>query len=128
MIVRRFSTRSGVWLFPAALAGMALLSVLVRARMATRWLPSQVLSATGLDQVWVFDGKYLVILGALLLLWGLPFASLLRDAGWRATLSSLPFQFAALTAFAILVFPGSVLIPGYKHSLAYIGDRMSLPL
>jgi hypothetical protein len=96
--------------------------------MRTLWLPTQVLSAIGFDQVWVFDAKYLLIAFAMLAIWGLPVIGLLRKEGWREVMPGAPFQFCALTALACLVFPTSVLIPGYKHSLAYIADRMSLPL
>ena len=125
---RRLSPRQRVYLMAAALIAMILLSAVVRARITTRWFPTQFISATGLDQVWVFDDKYLLIAAALLLVWGMPIAGLMRQWGKRGLLSSVPFQFCVLTAFAALVFPTSVLIPGYKHSLAYIADRMSLPL
>jgi hypothetical protein len=108
--------------------GMVLLSAVIRARMRTAWFPTQVLSATGLDAVWVFDAKYLLVMAGLLLLWGVPIAASIRESGPRKFLRSIPFHCCALTSFAALVFPNSVLIPGYKHSLAYIGDRMALPL
>ena len=33
-----------------------------------------------------------------------------------------------LTAAAMVVIPNSILIPGYNHQLAYVAERMSLPL
>jgi hypothetical protein len=115
-------------LLVSTILAMILLSALVHARMPTRWFRSQILSATGLDAVSVFDTKYHLVVAGLLLWWGLPIAASLRESGPRKFLSSMPFQFCALTAFATLVFPNSVMIPGYKHYLAYIADRMSLPL
>ncbi|HTS26323.1 MAG TPA: hypothetical protein VMH81_10655 [Bryobacteraceae bacterium] len=125
---RRMPDRFRAFLLPVALLAMALLSVAVRARFTTLWLRTQVVSATGLDQVWVYDGKYLAVSLALLCVWGLLFAGLIRESGWKNLVLGIPFQFCMLTAFAVLVFPTSVLIPGYKHTLAYIADRMSLPL
>jgi hypothetical protein len=40
----------------------------------------------------------------------------------------MPLQFCLLTAFGILVLPTLVLLPGYKHALAFIAERMSLAL
>ncbi len=125
---RRLEPRMRPYLPLAAFAAMLLLSAVVRARMTTRWFPTQILSATGLDQVWVFDFKYLVISAAMVLVWGLPSIALVRESGWKSVVFGVPFQFCVLTAFAAWVFPSSVLIPGYKHSLAYIADRMALPL
>ena len=116
------------WLLILTFATAILLSAIIRARMPARWLQMQVLSATGLDAVWVFDRKYLLIMAGLLMLWGLPIAAFIRESGPRKFLRSIPFHICALTSFAILVFPNSVLIPGYNHSLAYIGNRMSLAL
>jgi hypothetical protein len=100
----------------------------LHARIRTQWFPTQVLSATGLDQVWVFDGKYLLVLFGLLILWGLAFVALLRQSRFVTMVASIPFHFCALTAFGLLVLPTEVLLPGYKHSLAFIADRMSLAL
>ena len=125
---RRLSLRARAWLLAAAFVAMILLSAAVRSRITTLWFPTQILSATGLDQVWVFDVKYLTLAAGMVLLWGLPFIGMARRSGLATVIFSVPFQFCALTAFATLVFPASVLIPGYKHSLAYISDRMSLPL
>src|SRR5690349_1278210 len=58
----------------------------------------------------------------------MPIAASICESGPRKFLRSVSFQVCALTSFATLVFPNSVLIPGYQHSLAYIGNRMSLPL
>jgi len=83
---------------------------------------------TGLDQVHVFDAKYWLVYAALLLVWGLLFARLMRQTGARTLFTSVPFQVCALTAAGILVLPNLLTIPGYKHALAFIAERMSLAL
>ena len=56
-------------------------------------------SATGLDQVWVFDSKYYLVLVGLLLVWGLLFLDLMRSRRPRAGgVGSIPFQFCVISA------------------------------
>jgi hypothetical protein len=112
----------------SASGGIILLAALIRIRMPARWLPTQFLSATGLDQVWVYDAKYLLIVFGYLLIVGIPIAASIRALGPRKLFSDVPFQLCALMVFAMLVLPDAVMLPGYNHFLAYIGARMSLPL
>jgi hypothetical protein len=127
-LARRIGQRARLCLLAAAMAALVLLRAVLNARITTRGFPTQFLAATGLDQVWVFDGKYLLIVLGLILVWGLAFVGLLRQSRPVAIAASIPFHLCLLTAFAILVLPAEVLIPGYRHSLAFIADRMSLAL
>jgi len=127
-VARRLKLRTRLFLLADAMAAVVLLRVALIALIRTQWFPSQVLTATGLDQVWVFDAKYILIMFELFLLWGFAFVALLRQSRLRAIAGSIPFHFCVLTAFAILVLPTEVLLPGYKHSLAFIADRMALAL
>jgi hypothetical protein len=127
-LARRLRPRARLFLLVDSMAALVLVRVSLIALIRTQWFPSQVLTATGLDQVWVFDAKYILIMLGLLLLWGFAFVTLLRRSRLRAIAASIPFHFCVLTGFAILVLPTEVLIPGYKHSLAFIAERMSLAL
>ena len=80
----------------------------------------------GADQVWLFDGKYYVVLIGLLVAWGLMFLELLHSSGARRIASSLPFQICILSAMGVLLLPTTILIPGLNHALVYIAERMSL--
>jgi hypothetical protein len=126
-LARPMTPRRRGYLMAAAVLAMILLHAAIRATMTTRWSP-QISLTTGLDQVWVFDGKYAVVGVGLLLVWGLRFTGLFRQAGVRNVFSGIPFQFCALTAAGIFILPSAVLIPGYRHSLVYIAERMSLAM
>ena len=73
----------------------------------------------GLDQVWIFDSKYYIVLMGLLLVWGTLFLGLLRGAGARAVVAGIPFQLCILSAAAVSILPGTVLIPGFYHALEF---------
>ena len=94
--------------------------------MFVRWSPIQIGLATGLDQVWVFDSKYYLVLMGLLAVWALMFLGLLRLSGPRAVIGSIPFQLCVLSAAVVLILPNTVLIPGFLNALSYIAERMSL--
>ncbi len=94
--------------------------------MNARWSPTQLARATGLDQVWVFDSKYYIVLVALLIVWGLLFLAQVRGFGARHVVAGVPFQLCILSAAAVSILPGTVLIPGFYHALGFIAERMSL--
>ena len=94
--------------------------------MYVRWSPVQITLSTGLDQVWVFDTKYYVVLMGLLVVWALMFLGLVRLWGPRQVVGSVPFQLCILSAAAVLILPDTVLIPGFINALGYIAERMSL--
>jgi hypothetical protein len=91
-----------------------------------RWSPAQLTMATGLDQVWVFDSKYFIVLVGLLIGWGLLFLGLIHGSGARQVVAGIPFQLCILGAAAVAILPGTVLIPGFYHALGFIAERMSL--
>lgn len=125
---RRLTPRARFYFLSAWIVAIILARIAVSSRMFTRWFPTQILTATGLDQVRVFDSKYDYILGGLALLWALALFGLPRNMDFRLALAGIPFHLCVLTAFGILVMPTLVLLPGYKHALAYIAERMSLAL
>jgi hypothetical protein len=43
-------------------------------------------------------------------------------------IASIPFHLCVVSAAAIFLLPGTVLVPGYLHALSYIAERMSLAM
>jgi len=124
---RRLSPAARVRLLLAVLGALAAMHLLVRARMFSVWSISQLSLVTGADQAWVFDAKYGFLSVAMLLIWAVLALEMARRLGWREMLSDTGFQLCALSAGAVALLPGAVLIPGYQHALVYIAERMSLP-
>jgi hypothetical protein len=116
-------TRRTVALAGAGIAAVFLLRIVLGSLWTTGWMPLQAFMVTGLDQVWVFDVKYLWIMIALLVV-----AVPLAWRVWRSRKGVVIFHVVLLTAVGIALLPGSVLLPGYKHVLAFIAERMSLAL
>jgi hypothetical protein len=123
---RRLEPRRRALLTAGFVGAMVAVHVLLRLLLVTRWSPSQLALSTGLDQVWVFDGKYYVVLAGLLLVWALMFLGLVRGSGAREVVGSVPFQLCVIGAAVVMILPESVLLPGFAHSLSYIAERMSL--
>jgi hypothetical protein len=125
-LARRISPRARVYVTAGSLLGMVALQIVVGHTMFSHWSAQQIKMATGADQVWVFDGKYYLILVGLVFLWGLLFLDLLKASGLQSVVSSLPFQFCLISAAAVSILPTTILLPGFHHSLVYIAERMSL--
>jgi hypothetical protein len=115
-------------LFGGTVLTIVLAGALIDFTMGSKWSPEQITMITGLDQVHVFDAKYWFVYAGMLLVWGLQFAFVLRQSGRRNVLTGIPFQVCAITAVGILILPNLLTIPGYKHALAFIAERMSLAL
>lgn len=111
----------------ASVGAMLLARVAMGFLMETHGGLGQLILITGADQLYVFDGKYRILCAALLALWVALLADLLRGGG-HGVLAEAPFHFCLLSAAAIVIFPSWVAIPGYKHALAFIAERLSLPL
>jgi hypothetical protein len=105
---------------------MALLHVVISQNMFSRWSFQQITLSTGADQVNVFDAKYSTVFVGLLLVWALLFLQLIKRAGAKQVLVSLPFQFFVLSAAGVFIIPTLVLLPGFQHALVFIAERMSL--
>jgi len=121
-VERRAGPKNRMKLLGAAIAAIVVLRLILGTAMLTIWSPGQIALITGLDQLFVFDNKYLPAVGGALLLWIL---LLRRLTGiWRGIL----VQVCLLTAAGIVILPTGVLVPGYGHGLAYVAERMSLAL
>jgi hypothetical protein len=125
-LARRMTPRKRAILMAVSLAAMVAARAVVTGMMSYIWLPQQMVEITGTDQLWVFDGKYLVPFLGLLLVSVLLFVRLLGKSGARNVVSGLPFQIGVLSAAGVFIVPTRLQIPGYNHALVYIAERMSL--
>ncbi len=125
-LARKLAPARRAALTSACVAALIALHVLIARLMYVRWSPIQVTLSSGLDQVWIYDTKYYVVLIGLLIIWALLFLGLLRLQGTRGVVTSLPFHLCILSAAAVLILPDTVLIPGFVNALGYIAERMSL--
>jgi len=123
----RLAPRRRPLLAVAAVVAMLLARVALSFAIEMRYQVGQLMAITGADQLLVYDPKYLGLMLALLALWGVRLIDL-RHSAARGSLAGVPFYFCVLTAAAIAIFPSWVAIPGYKHALAFIAERLSLPL
>jgi hypothetical protein len=126
MVGGRLSEKSRVYLIAGSLTAMALFNGVLTHTLISRWSASQITLTTGLDQVWVFDGKYYAVLIGLLIMWSLMFLNLIHLSDARRVVLSMPFQLCVISAAAVFILPTSILFPGYHHALAFIAERMSL--
>jgi hypothetical protein len=110
----------------AALAALIAVRLALSGVWPTRWSPGQLGLITGADQLRVFDGKYFILFAALLVVWGMMLADSIRHGGSRGLRSGLPLQLCVLSAAGVLVLPGAIDIPIYRHALVYIAERLSL--
>ena len=115
---------------PLAMATMGIMFVariVMGSFIETRGGLGQIVLITGADQLFVFDPKYLWLAFVLAILWGAGIAAAMRGRS-REVLASAPLHFCLLTAAAVVIFPSWIAVPGYKHALAFIAQRLSLPL
>jgi hypothetical protein len=110
----------------AGLAGLIAARVAVSTAWPTRWAAEQITLITGADQVRVFDDKYYFLFFALLAVWAVLLVELIRNQKAMPVHSSLPFQLCVLSAAGVFFLPGAIQIPGYRHALVFIAERMSL--
>ncbi len=123
------------WLGPAkqsqlllgALAALTAARIVVSMAWPTHWTADQILLITGADQLRIFDDKYYAPFLLLLAIWLLLVVELVRNWDAIGTRMTLPFQLFVLSAAGVLLLPGRIAIPGYRHALVYIAERMSLP-
>ncbi|HYW47722.1 MAG TPA: hypothetical protein VE959_32940 [Bryobacteraceae bacterium] len=126
LAARRQTAAGRVCLTTGFVLALAVFHGIVGHLLVTRWSPVQVTFTTGLDQLWVFDTKYYLVLMGLLAVWGLLFAGLVRGSGVQQVAGSIPFHLCVISAAVVFILPSTVLIPGFAHALSYIAERMSL--
>jgi hypothetical protein len=124
-VAARISEKWRLFAVAGTIAIMLLLRVAVASVMQTHWSLSQFTFITGLDQTWVFDDQYFVVLGGLFLVWGSMFFNLVRGNA-RGVIFGIPFQVCILSAAGVVIIPGGVLPAGYNSALVFLAERMSL--
>jgi hypothetical protein len=128
LLWRRLSRRARMYLLGAAIASLVLLRAAIETRMRTFWAPSQVRYISGADQLWVFGDKYLLPALALFAVWLWMAATRWRMRSQAAAEAAPLVGISIVTAAGIFILPIAIWLPGYAHQLAYITQRMSLPL
>jgi hypothetical protein len=127
-IVRRTESRHRTRLAVIALVALIGGVAIMRNLFITQWYPSQLMTTTGLDQMLVWGSKYSAVLLGLGILWLIQMLRLFRLKGARGMFESPLFHLCLITAAGVLLVPTRVMIPGYKHALVFIAERMSLAL
>ena len=121
-LARNLRPRYRAPLILAGLAAVVMARWLIMTHLATMWWPQQITLLSGADQLRVYGARYGVLEAALLLIWG---AMIVRRRALRLVLG-IPFGIGLLTAYAVLMIPSRIHVPGYQHALVFIADRMSL--
>ncbi|HWC95982.1 MAG TPA: hypothetical protein VG456_04515 [Candidatus Sulfopaludibacter sp.] len=127
-ISARLNPRQRIGMLAAGLAAIVVARVVLQSMWKTLWFSTQFTALVAIDQLWTYDGKYVLAAVGLLVCWGLLLAGWIRAKGPLAVLSGIPFQICALTAVGIVVIPDWIRIPGYNHALVFLAERMSLAL
>jgi hypothetical protein len=125
LVARALAPRWRALFTGACAAALGAVHAVLAHAMYTHWTPVQFTLATGLDQLYVFDGKYALVLIASLGAAALLVLAVARDQGAGAMFSSLPFQLFVLASAAVVLLPGTVFVPGYRHALSQIAERLS---
>jgi hypothetical protein len=120
----RLRSRARLFLLGTGLAALVLIHAAIVLSFKTLWFTQQIRFVTGADQLWVFGGKYQLAVYALLAVW--IWMAVCRSRGSPAVGALLPV--AILTAAAIFLIPYAIWLPQYQHQLAYVSQRLSLPL
>ena len=120
----RLRSRARLYLLGTGLAALVLIHATIVLSFKTLWFTQQIRFVTGADQLWVFGGKYQLAVYALLAVW--TWMAVRRSRGSPAVGALLPV--AILTAAAIFLIPYAIWLPQYQHQLAYVSQRLSLPL
>jgi len=128
-LFRRITPHRRIWMLPAGVAGFVLLRILVISRFPNRWSLDQVaslggvLGATGVEQVWLHNPKYVMVALGVLGLWWMLFL----DRFDRESMTTNPIaHLCALNMAVFALAPSAVQLPQYQHVLAYIPQRVSL--
>jgi hypothetical protein len=100
--------------------------LLLGALFETRRDADQFMAMTGADQFWTYGRYYIGVVVAVLAVWVLCFEHLLRTRGSERTVLDIRFQLCALSAAAMVLLPGGVLLPGFRSGLDFVAERMSL--
>jgi hypothetical protein len=127
-LARRLQGTSRVVLPLAAFAALSLLAAAL-SLFPHRWSLDSLVSLgglaglTGVEQVWLFGARYLLVAAALLVIC---FLLLLDRIDQGELLTDPVAQLWVLHLAAFVLLPSAILFPQYSHLLAYIPQRISL--
>lgn len=125
-MARRMSAFRRSCLTAGVIAIQMFCHVLAGLIMTVRTAPAQSVAPGGLDHVWTYGPKYYWVLVALTAVWALWFLKLVRERGARLVVAGIPFHLCVISAAAVFILPGTVLVPGVFHAIGFIGERMSV--
>jgi hypothetical protein len=127
-VARRIPSKRRALLVLGGIAMLLVIQTLLVSRFPHRWsladlaTLSGVAGVTGVEQVWLYGTKYLIVSAGLLVVW----CRLLLDRLERGPMLSDPvveLWILHMVAFALL--PSAIQFPQYQHVLAYIPQRVS---
>ncbi len=125
-VARRVPARRKPWLVIGALAALAAVGFLLGALFPTRRGADQFMSMTGVDQFWIYGRHYIVLAVFVLAAWAICFRLVLDKRGAGRVILDVRFQLCAISAAALVLLPGGVLLPGFRSGLDFVAERMSL--
>jgi len=120
------------WRMAAPVGGVAMLAALQAFLMSHypyRWSLEQAVSlsgmagVTGVEQIWLYDTKYLALAAAVLIVL---LALFLERIDQGDLLNDPAGQIWSLHVVALVLMPSAIQLPQYQHVFAYIPQRLSL--
>jgi len=128
-LAERLNEKMKVLLLPTAFAVLILIQSGLTIRFPNAWPlaqivdPSGILGLVGADQFWIYGSKYLIIVGASLLLWA---ALLLERVDRRGMLADPIVHLWSLNIAGFVLLPFVFQVPNYPSGLLFIVGRISL--
>ncbi len=127
-LMRKSSPKLRIATTVAAVAALILLRTIILSSFTTIQTTGQILGMSGVDQLWVFGPRYLLLSLAMLVVWGYSLLRLAVQSGVRSVLTGIPLHLCIVMAAVVTLIPSTIFLPGYNFALSFIAERMSLPL
>ncbi len=125
-LLRAAPAKLRLFCLPIGIALLAAGQAMILKIVPSRWALADAISllgATGTDQVRLFGIKYLIVVGGLLAIW---IALFLERLDLGGVMGDPLIHIWILQVVAYVLMPSAILLPHYKHVLAYIPERISL--
>ena len=125
----RVAPRRRIVMLIAGAAALGLVQAALTTLFPHRWSLAGLASLnglagiTGVEQVWLFGSKYLLVAAGLLFIWCALFLERIDQGNF---LSDPVAQLWLLHLMAFIILPSAIQFPQYQHVLAYIPQRISL--
>jgi uncharacterized membrane protein len=127
-LMRRSSAKLRIAITVAAVAAIYLVRTIIVSSLSWSQTDGQIFGMSGVDQLWVFGPRYLLLSMAMLAVWTFSLMRLAEQTGARSVLAGIPLQLCIISAAAVTMIPSAIFLPGYKMALSFLAERMSLPL